>query len=56
MKKFIKPIIEELGSALTLIKGGTLGKEVGGADGLFNSNNQPVSNPNDPELSPPQEP
>ena len=47
MKKKIykSPKIKKLGDALKLIKGGTLNKEIGGADGLFNSQNQPVSVP-----------
>lgn len=47
MKKKIykSPKIKKLGDALKLIKGGTFNKEVGGADGLFNNSNQPVSVP-----------
>jgi len=45
IKKFEAPKIKVLGNAVDIIKGGTFNKEVGGADGLFNSNNQPVSVP-----------
>ena len=41
------PKIEELGSAKDIIKGGTFNKETGGADGLFDSDNNPVSVPGD---------
>ena len=44
-KAYKSPQIKELGDALKLIKGGTLNKEIGGADGLFNNSNQPVSVP-----------
>ena len=44
-KKYISPKVIKLGNALKIIKGGTFNKEVGGADGLFNSQNQPVSAP-----------
>ena len=47
MKKKIykSPKVKKLGDALKIIKGGTFNKEVGGADGLFNNANQPVSVP-----------
>ena len=44
-KKYKKPKIKVLGNAAEIIKGGTFNKELGGADGLFNSSNQPVSVP-----------
>lgn len=44
-KKYKAPQVKELGDALKIIKGGTFNKEIGGADGLFNNNNQPVSVP-----------
>lgn len=44
-KEYKSPKVKVLGSALDLIKGGPVGKEVGGADGLFNNNQQPVSVP-----------
>jgi len=44
-KAYKSPRIKELGDALKLIKGGPANKEIGGADGLFNSQNQPVSIP-----------
>ena len=44
-KVYISPKLKKLGDALKLIKGGTFNKELGGADGLFNSQNQPVSVP-----------
>ena len=44
-KKYISPKVIKLGNALKIIKGGTFNKEVGGADGLFNQQNQPVSVP-----------
>jgi hypothetical protein len=44
-KNYKSPRIKELGDALKLIKGGPANKEIGGADGLFNSQNQPVSIP-----------
>mgnify|MGYP001224554914 CR=1 FL=1 len=43
--KYKKPKIKVLGNAAEIIKGGAFNKEVGGADGLFNSSNQPVSVP-----------
>ena len=44
-KVYKSPRLKQLGDALKLIKGGTFNKEIGGADGLFNNNNQPVSVP-----------
>lgn len=44
-KVYKSPKIIKLGDALKLIKGGAVNKEIGGADGLFNSQNQPVSVP-----------
>ena len=44
-KVYKAPKVKKLGNALKIIKGGTFNKEVGGADGLFNNNNQPVSVP-----------
>ena len=44
-KVYKSPKLKELGDALKLIKGGPFNKEVGGADGLFNDQNQPVSVP-----------
>ena len=44
-KNYKAPKVKKLGNALKIIKGGTFNKEVGGADGLFNNNNQPVSVP-----------
>ena len=44
-KKYKSPKVKVLGKAKELIKGGTFNKEVGGADGLFNNSNQPVSVP-----------
>jgi len=44
-KVYKSPKLKKLGDALKLIKGGVFNKEIGGADGLFNSSNQPVSVP-----------
>lgn len=44
-KNYKAPNVKKLGNALQIIKGGTFNKEVGGADGLFNAQNQPVSAP-----------
>ena len=44
-KNYKAPNVKKLGNALQIIKGGTFNKEVGGADGLFNNQNQPVSVP-----------
>ena len=44
-KKYKSPKVKVLGKAKDIIKGGTFNKELGGADGLFNSQNQPVSVP-----------
>ena len=44
-KKYKAPKIKLIGSALKIIQGGPFNKELGGADGLFNNNNQPVSVP-----------
>ena len=44
-KTYIKPEIVDLGEAKHIIKGLTLGKETGGADGLFDDNDNPVSIP-----------
>ena len=40
-----KPYLKDIGSAKDIIKGGTFNKESGGADGLFDSDNNPVSVP-----------
>lgn len=40
-----KPFIKDIGSAKDIIKGGVFGKEVGGADTLFDVDNNPVSVP-----------
>ena len=40
-----KPYLKDIGSAKDIIKGGTINKESGGADGLFDSDNNPVSVP-----------
>ncbi len=42
-KQWMKPEIKVLGDASKLIKGFAGGKEVGGADGLFDPDNNPVS-------------
>ena len=44
-KTYIKPKIQDLGEAKHIIKGLTLGKETGGADGLFDDDDNPVSIP-----------
>ena len=44
-KTYEKPVINDLGSARDIIQGGTFNKETGGADGLFDSQNNPVSVP-----------
>lgn len=43
MNDWIEPEITELGSANELIKGFAGGKELGGADGLFDPDGNPVS-------------
>ncbi len=42
-KKYETPEIKEIGSAKDIIKGFIFGKETGGADGLFDNDNNPVS-------------
>ncbi len=42
-KQWEKPEIKVLGDASKLIRGFAGGKEVGGADGLFDPDNNPVS-------------
>ncbi len=42
-KQWEKPKIKVLGDASKLIRGFAAGKEVGGADGLFDPDNNPVS-------------
>ena len=44
-KDYQKPSLKDLGSAKEIIKGGPFNKETGGADGLFDSQNNPVSVP-----------
>ena len=44
-KTYISPKVTELGSANEIIRGLLFGKETGGADGLRDDNNQPVSVP-----------
>ena len=44
-KTYISPRVTELGSANEIIRGLLFGKETGGADGLRDDNNQPVSIP-----------
>ena len=44
-KTYISPRVTELGSANEIIRGLLFGKETGGADGLRDDNNQPVSVP-----------
>lgn len=44
-KTYIPPKISELGTANEIIKGLLFGKETGGADGLRDDNNNPVSVP-----------
>ncbi len=44
-KDYKKPVLKDIGSAKDIIKGGTFNKETGGADGLFDSQNNPVSVP-----------
>lgn len=43
MKEWIEPEIIDLGSANELIKNIAAGKELGGADGLFDPDGNPVS-------------
>ena len=43
MNDWIEPEVIELGSANELIKGFPGGKEIGGADGLFDPDGNPVS-------------
>ena len=40
-----KPYLKDLGSAKDIIKGGLFNKELGGADTLFDDDNNPVSVP-----------
>ena len=42
---YISPKISELGDANQIIKGNLFNKETGGADGLRDNNNNPVSVP-----------
>ena len=44
-KTYVSPEITELGDANEIIKGLLFGKETGGADGLRDDNNNPVSVP-----------
>tara|TARA_S200000501_G_C20755792_1_gene713773 strand:+ start:230 stop:379 length:150 start_codon:yes stop_codon:yes gene_type:complete len=44
-KTYIKPEITELGKAKDIIKGLFLNKEVGGADTLFDDDQNPISVP-----------
>ena len=44
-KTYLEPKIIELGKAKDIIRGLFLNKETGGADGLFDNNNNPVSVP-----------
>ena len=44
-QKYKKPLIEDIGSAKELIQGGPFNKETGGADGLFDADDNPVSVP-----------
>ena len=44
-KTYSKPEVTELGEAKEIIRGLTLNKETGGADGLFDDNDNPVSIP-----------
>lgn len=46
-KTYFKPLVEELGKAKDIIRGLTLNKETGGADGLFDDDDNPVSIPDD---------
>ena len=43
--KYEKPEVTDIGSAKEIIKGGPFNKETGGADGLFDSDDNPVSVP-----------
>tara|TARA_B100000029_G_C17414467_1_gene901966 strand:+ start:845 stop:997 length:153 start_codon:yes stop_codon:yes gene_type:complete len=42
--KWVTPISKELGSASKLIKGFAAGKELSAGDGLFDPDDNPVSN------------
>ena len=44
-KTYQKPVIKDLGGANEIIKGEIFNKEVGGADGLRDNDNNPVSVP-----------
>tara|TARA_B100000963_G_scaffold354768_1_gene371827 strand:+ start:8941 stop:9090 length:150 start_codon:yes stop_codon:yes gene_type:complete len=44
-KTYISPKVRELGSANDIIRGLLFGKETGGADGLRDDDNNPVSVP-----------
>ena len=44
-KTYSKPEVVELGEAKEIIRGLTLNKETGGADGLFDDDDNPVSIP-----------
>ena len=44
-KTYSKPEVIELGEAKEIIRGLALGKETGGADGLFDDDDNPVSVP-----------
>ena len=44
-KTYHKPKLTDLGNANEIIKGEIFNKETGGADGLRDDNNQPVSIP-----------
>ena len=43
--KYEKPEATDIGSAKEIIKGFVFGKETGGADGLFDGDDNPVSVP-----------
>jgi len=43
--KYEKPEATDIGSAKEIIKGGPFNKETGGADGLFDGDDNPVSVP-----------
>tara|TARA_Y100001958_G_C21009622_1_gene390242 strand:- start:226 stop:375 length:150 start_codon:yes stop_codon:yes gene_type:complete len=44
-KKYEKPEVNLIGSAKEIIKGNVFNKETGGADGLFDDDDNPVSVP-----------
>ena len=44
-KTYIRPEIKNLGKAKDIIRGLALNKETGGADGLFDDDDNPVSVP-----------